>query len=284
LPSQQARHHQLFQRLERLVVAEKIGDADQQIAKESVGLAGVLMQPIGVGGERGNLQHLHAAFDPAIEGAGFVPAEVVPGLLEQNGADRPADRLCLLVLVDLLVQDVKVAHVGDELFRHGFDGHRKVDQTRGDGALGHAGMARTGVVGRLSERQAAMLLDRLDAERAVAASAGKHNADGTFGLVVRKGGEERVNRGALATVGDRANAQPPLRDLEDAIGRRHINMIGADELVVFRDQHRHARVARQNFRQHAFPLGGKVGDDDKGHAGFGRHSLEQILKRFHASR
>jgi hypothetical protein len=42
---------------------------------------------------------------------------------------------------------------------------------------------------------------------------------------------------------------------------------------VFCDQYRHARIVRQNFWQHAFPLGSEVGDDDKGHAGFGRHGL-----------
>jgi hypothetical protein len=29
--------------------------------------------------------------------------------------------------------------------------------------------------------------------------------------------------------------------------------------------------------------GSEVGDDDKGHAGLGRHGLKQIFKRFHAS-
>ena len=205
------------------------------------------------------------------------------GLVEQNGADRIAGRLRLLVLVCLLVEDIEIAHIGDEPFGHGLDRHCKVDQTRGNGALGHAGVARAEVVGRLGKRQAAMLLDRLDAERAVAASAGKHDPDGTFGLVLGKGGKERVNRGALAAVGDGENAQTPVLDLKDAIGRHYINMIGADELVVFRDQHRHVRVARQNLRQHAFPLGSKVRDDDKGHAGLGRHGLEQILQRFDAS-
>jgi hypothetical protein len=244
---------------------------------------GVLAQPVGVGGKRRYLQHLHAAFDPAIEGAAFVAAEVVPGLLEHNGADRPAGRLRLLVLVRRLVQHLKAARVGDELFRHALDRHRQVDETGSDGALGHAGMARTGMVGRLRERQAAMLLDGLDAERAVAAGAGEHDADGIFGLVLGKGGKERVDRRALAAVDDGANAQSPLLDLEDAIGRHHIDVIGLNELVMFGDQHRHTRVAPQYFRQHAFPPGREVGDDDEGHAGIGRHGLEQIFKRFHAS-
>src|SRR5262249_55862070 len=34
----------------------------------------------------------------------------------------------------------------------------------------------------------------------------------------------------------------------------------------------------------AFPLGSEVGDDDEGHAGVGRHGLEQMLKRLHAAR
>jgi hypothetical protein len=54
-----------------------------------------------------------------------------------------------------------------------------------------------------------------------------------------------------------------------------MNVIGTDVL------YRHAHIA---FRQHAFPFGSEVGDDDKGHARFGRHGLEQLSKHFPASR
>jgi len=84
-------------------------------------------------------------------------------------------------------------------------------------------------------------------------------------------------------LGHGTQAEVPLADLEHLVGRRHIDVIGAHGLVVLRDQDRHARIPREDFRQHAFPLRGEVGDNDKGHAGLGRHGLEQILERFDAS-
>src|SRR5262249_14651844 len=84
----QAWHPQLLQGLERLRIAEKIGDADQEVAKKRVDLAGVLAQALDVGRERLDLQNLHAPFDAAKERAAFVAAEIVAGLVEQNGADR----------------------------------------------------------------------------------------------------------------------------------------------------------------------------------------------------
>jgi hypothetical protein len=78
---EQARHDQLFQCIECLGIAEKIGDTDEKVAKQSIDLAGVLTKAVGVARKRRNLQDLHAAFDPAIERAGLVAAEVVTGLI-----------------------------------------------------------------------------------------------------------------------------------------------------------------------------------------------------------
>ncbi len=80
-----------------------------------------------------------------------------------------------------------------------------------------------------------------------------------------------------------ADAQMPLLDVKHRIGRRHVDVIAPDRLVVLGDQDRHAGVARQDLRQQAFPLGGEMGDDDKGHAEVGRHGAEQALERLHSS-
>jgi hypothetical protein len=61
-------------------------------------------------------------------------------------------------------------------------------------------------------------------------------------------------------------------------------MITFDDLIVLGDFHRHARVACQDLRQHAFPLWCEMGNDDEGHAGIRRHHLEQMLERFDAAR
>src|SRR5262249_7049976 len=51
LALEQARHYKLFQRLDRFRVEKKIGDPDQQVAKQRVDLADVLTQPLGVFGK-----------------------------------------------------------------------------------------------------------------------------------------------------------------------------------------------------------------------------------------
>ena len=49
----------------------------------------------------------------------------------------------------------------------------------------------------LSKGDAAPLLDRLDAERAVGIAAGHHDPDGVFALILGQRAEEDVNRLAL---------------------------------------------------------------------------------------
>src|SRR5260221_14409558 len=70
----------------------------------------------------------------------------------------------------------------DELRRHLLDRQHKIHQPGGDGAVRHAVETR-GDAG-LSDGEPAMLLDCLDAERAVAAAAGENDADRILLLVL----------------------------------------------------------------------------------------------------
>ena len=56
-----------FERPERRRIAEKAGDADQQVAEQGADLVGVRLQPVDVILELRHLQHLHAALDAAHE-------------------------------------------------------------------------------------------------------------------------------------------------------------------------------------------------------------------------
>jgi hypothetical protein len=77
-----------LERAERLRVAEELGDADEQVLQQPAGLVGILLQdPQVVGGGAGALE-LDAPADAAQQGAFLVAAEVVPGPLLQQGADR----------------------------------------------------------------------------------------------------------------------------------------------------------------------------------------------------
>lgn len=67
------------EQLEHLRVAEKVGDGDQQVAKERVGLRRVAAQQLEVGAELLNTAQLHPAGDAAHHGRAFIPREVVVG-------------------------------------------------------------------------------------------------------------------------------------------------------------------------------------------------------------
>ena len=129
-----------------------------------------------------------------------------------------------------------------------------------------------------------MLLDGLDTKGAVAAGAREHDANGELPLVFGQCREERIDRRSFLAIGVFANAQVAFLHAEDRVGRGHIDVIAAHRLVVLGRHHRNAGIACQDFRQHALPLRGEMGDHDKRHAGIGRHSAEQGLERFHAAR
>src|SRR5580704_19348307 len=71
-----------------------------------------------------------------------------------------------------------------------------IDETRRRRAARHPDH-RGFVEFRLSEREAAMLLDRLDPQRSVAAETRQDNADGAVFLILRKGGKKRVDGAAI---------------------------------------------------------------------------------------
>ena len=58
-------------------VAEEIGDADQQVAKQGADLTRFLSQPLDVIFEAYCLHHLHAALHPALKGGVLVGTEIV---------------------------------------------------------------------------------------------------------------------------------------------------------------------------------------------------------------
>ena len=78
------------QRLERVGVAEEVGDVDQQVAKQRADLLRLLAQQLDIGFDGAELAHLHAPLHPAHEGLGLVAAEIVADLVAQDGVDfRP---------------------------------------------------------------------------------------------------------------------------------------------------------------------------------------------------
>ena len=81
-----------FQGPEGIRIAKEGGDADQQVAKETGCLIGVVLQPIDIGIDIGDLQHLHAPLQATGEGLVPVLAEIVPEPAVQDFVDLARGR------------------------------------------------------------------------------------------------------------------------------------------------------------------------------------------------
>ena len=165
----------------------------------------VLPQPLDIALDRVELRDLHAPLHPAQEGLGLVAGEVVADLVAQDGVDLPprlverrrrprsAGRR-----LDHAVEQSQAAGELDQPGAHLLRRQGEVHEAGGDGAVRHVRVLRPVAVGDLRQGQAAALLDRLDAERAVAVAAREHHAGRQLALVGGEGAEEDVDRLALA--------------------------------------------------------------------------------------
>src|SRR6185295_13302985 len=184
--------------VERPRIAEEVGHADQQVPEEPFGFLGIAVQELDVIIYRATALLVEPPADAAHQRALLVTAEVVPGLPPQDGADLPQ------VGGDLLAEALRAAalvlpqagQVSDELRRHLVDRQHVIDGAGEDGAARHAVVGRR--LGSLHDRQAAPLLDRLEAQRAVRTAAREDDADGLVLLVLGQGAEEAVDRRAPA--------------------------------------------------------------------------------------
>ncbi|WP_245267466.1 MULTISPECIES: hypothetical protein [unclassified Methylosinus] len=184
-----------------------------------------------------------------------------------------------------IVRLVEIAYDLDELFRHRIDRNRKIDQSAGDGAAWHSSKSRTRPIARLRHGDAAVLLDRLDAENAVAAAPRQDDPDGGFAAVASERAEEYVDRRSLVMgwVG-RYQPKPPGGDRQDRRRRNNIYLILLEALTVASDLDAHFGMVPQNIREQALPIRSQMHDDDEAHAWIGGHGAEQTLQRLDAAR
>ena len=149
-------------------------------------------------------------------------------------AGRPRD------VVDVLEQ------LGGEFFGRG----HVIRQPGVDGAAGHAVVLGRGRV--LHHGHPEVLLDGLQAQRAVAAHAGKNNADGLLPLVGRQLPEEEVDRHPQSPRGGRfEHLKFAVQDGQVRIGRNHVDVVGPHLHPILDLDDLHRRVAAKEFRHHA---------------------------------
>ena len=116
----------------------------------------------------------------------------------------------------------------------------------------------------LSERETAALLDRFNAEHAVAIAARKDNAGRKLSAVSRQGAEEDIDGLAFASSGIRLmDPQTTVLDAENGVRRQDINVVYFDGHAVCGDVHCKLSAARHDLVQHAFPFGTEMRDDNE---------------------
>ena len=185
----------------------------------------------------------------------------------------------------LRVEGVPIAHIVDDPIGDVLDRQHQIHKARRDRAQRHLGETRPRHIRALRDGQSTILLDRLETQGAVAAAAGKHDADCMLRLVLGQRAEEEVDRGPLVIrCGGVPKAKPASADGQDRAGRENIDMLRFDHFAVPCVDDRHFGSAADDLGQHALAIGRKVGHDHKAHAVIGRHGLEEPLQRLDATR
>jgi hypothetical protein len=138
--------------------------------------------------------------------------------------------------------------------------------------------------GSCDQGQAALFLDRAQAEDTVRAHAGEDDADRPFLPFLGQRTQEKVDRQAQAARRKGfEQEQATVQQRQVLVRRNHIHAVGGDGHAVFRLDHRHAGEALQQARQRADVQGIEMLDHDEGHAAAGRHVAQEFFERFEAS-
>ncbi len=140
-----------------------------------------------------------------------LPAEDGEDLGEELGLELPRDPVGLRIRCVRRGGDVR----GDQV-AHPFGRLAEINEAGPQRAERHVGGLGAVAIRGLGQGQATVLLDRLDADGAVAVAAGQYHTDRTLALVEGQGGQEDVDRlGLAARRAERRQCQPPARDAHD---------------------------------------------------------------------
>ena len=246
----------------------------------------MLAQIVDVVGDGFGLRHQHAALDAPHQGLFLVLAEVVADFLVQQFADgfQVCGYITAYAVVALaLMRGVHLFLVGQQACRHLRHRQHGIDQAGGDRAGRHAGHRLVAVAG-LRQRQPAVILDRAQSLRAIAAGAGQHHAYGAVTLVFGQRGEEGIDRPTMLARRRRlAYLQHAIGDGQRGIRRNHIDMPRLDSHAVRCLQHRHGGAAADQLRQQAVVVWRQVLHQHESQLAVRRHVREKRLECFQAS-
>src|SRR6201747_2992378 len=165
----------------------------------------------------------------------------------------------------------------DELLPHLFDWNGEVHKPCRNGAFGHVRVVGAKTVAHLCERDAATLLDRLDAERTVAVATGQHDAGGHLAGVNRERTEENIDGLSLVPARMLPNQQTAVLHGQGGATGQNEDATGLDLDVVGHGRHRHRRQTADDLMQEAFALRTEMRNNDDGKTRIRRTPAKKAL-------
>ena len=287
LAGQDFRQHRFLHGMEGGGIAKELGDTHQQVAEQPVDLLRLALHQLDQASHRGDALGVHAAQDAARQRRSLVAAEIMPHAAAQQGADLGEQRGIQLPRVRWTGRRRRVAQrplVLEQLGRHRRHGQQVVDEAAGHRAVRHAGHCLP-VVLRLGEDEPAVLLDRAQAARPVAARARQHDADGVARLVLGEGREATVDRPAVRPRRrGPGNDQPTESDRHRRVRRNDEHRVRRQQHAVLGFHHLHVDMRREQADQQALVSGIEMLDQHECHAGVGRQMVQKFGERVQPAR
>jgi uncharacterized protein (DUF2249 family) len=291
-----------FECLERFGIAEKVGDANQQVLKQSRRFAGMGAQKRQIIRKIGERVDLQTSGDAAQHRRAFIMREIVTGACLQK-----AQNIAQSGFVDAVRTPVTGLSVGfeDRFSRWRLRGREnqlifvldEAHQSRrhfvdAQNPIDHAGLNRGarhaivfGFFGVLRDGDATMFFDALNANRSVGIETRKHNGHSAPALRRGQRTEKEVDRHALAELVFHG------RQTDDAI-LHHQVLTGRNDINVIRFQlhwlrhalHRHLRVVLKNFGKLTVEIRRQVQNDHESQPRIRRKPGKQALNHPDATR
>ena len=280
LPAREQRRQEFIAQLRpRRRFAEEAGHADEQLLEQQITLLRIFAQIPDVMAELADLMQAHPPLDAAVKGVALVKREVVAGLAAQQEEDffelagRGRIRLDRRGAGEQRGVPQILQQARGQLLRRGHD----VRQPGINGAAGHAVELRR--VGLLHQHHAGLLLDGLEAQRAVAAHAGKDHAHAALPLIFSERPQKEINgQPQAARRGRVQQMQHAVQDGQVLVRRDDIDAVRADGHAVLHLEDFHLRHALEQFGHDALVRGIEVLDDDERHAARRRHIFQKMFK------
>lgn len=165
---------------------------------------------------------------------------------------------------------------GQELGGHFLGRQHEIDQSRGNGAFGHA--IELGAFLALDHDHAAAFLDGPDPSHAIAARSGKDDSDGPLALILGQGTEKDIDGQIDAPVVILfLEQESPVEYGEIFLWWYQIDGVGFNEDTLLGAKYRHFRALGQQFHHQALVVGRQMLHHDEGHAAVDAHLGEKRL-------